>query len=36
MLESVLGCGVGEGRCGERCGKVLGEVWKKGVGMWVR
>ena len=28
MLVSVLGCGIGEGRCGE----VLGEVWKRALG----
>ena len=32
MLGSMLGCGIGEGRCGERCGGVL----EKGVGMWGR
>ena len=27
MFGSVLVCGIDEGRCGERCGKGLGEVW---------
>ena len=31
MLGSVLGCGIGEGRCGERCGEVLGRCGK---GCW--
>ena len=30
ILGSVLGCGIDEGRCGEKCGEVL----EKGVGMW--
>ena len=28
----MLGCGGGEGRCGERCGEVLGEVRENGFG----
>ena len=32
VLGSVFGCGIGEGRCGETCREVLGEVWKRVLG----
>ena len=28
----VMGSGAGEGRCRDRCGEVLGEVWKRVLG----